>query len=84
LNVPIAAQPTINLQMGEQPVIGPRLTSMYMLTGSLYREGVIIGGSTDSPVVTCNPFEGMYAAVTRFRADGSKYGPDEVVTPAQA
>lgn len=84
LDVPVATQPTIGLQMGEQPVLGERLASRYMLCGSLLREGIIVGGSTDCPVVTCNPFEGMYAAVTRLGADGKVYLPQEAVTPAQA
>ena len=84
LDVPITVQPTINLQMGEQPLIGERLCKQYQLCGTPYRRGIIVGGSTDCPVVTCNPFEGMYAAVTRLAADGKVYLPEEAVTARQA
>lgn len=84
LDVPITVQPTIHLQMGEQMVIGERLCKRYQLCGTPYRNGIIVGGSTDCPVVTCNPFEGMYAAMTRLAADGKVYLPEEAVTARQA
>lgn len=84
LDVPITVQPTIHLQMGEQALIGERLCKSYQLCGTPYRRGVIVGGSTDCPVVTCNPFEGMYAAITRLGADGKVYLPEEAVDIRQA
>ena len=84
LDVPITVQPTINLQMGEQPLIGERLCKQYQLCGTPYRRGIIVGGSTDCPVVTCDPFERMNAAVTRLAADGKVYLPEEAVTARQA
>ncbi|MBP1737557.1 MAG: hypothetical protein H6Q60_1438 [Oscillospiraceae bacterium] len=84
LNVPITVQPTINLQMGEQALIGERLASRYMLIKTPLLAGVIVGGSTDFPVVTCNPFEGMYGAISRESACGCKHLPEEALTAAQA
>lgn len=84
LDVPITVQPTIHLQMGEQALIGERLCRSYQLCGTPYSRGVIVGGSTDCPVVTCNPFEGMYAAMTRLGADGKVYLPEEAVNARQA
>ncbi len=80
LNVPITSQPTINLQMGEQGIIGMRLTSRYMMFKTAMDAGVIVGGSSDCPVVTCNPFEGMYGAITRNTACGFVHLPDEALS----
>lgn len=83
LNVPITVQPTINLQMGEQPVIGERLSGLYMLFKDAFDAGIIVGGSTDCPVVTCNPFEGMYGAITRMTASGQVHMPQQALNVKQ-
>ncbi len=83
LNVPITVQPTINLQMGEQGLIGERLSSRYMMFKTAFDAGIIVGGSTDCPVVSCNPFEGMYGAITRNTACGFVHLPQEALTARQ-
>lgn len=84
LNVPITVQPTINLQMGEQSVIGERLSARYMMFGTAFSNGIIVGGSSDCPVVTCNPFEGMYGAISRNTVCGFAHLPQEALTARQA
>jgi predicted amidohydrolase YtcJ len=83
-DVGVTVQPTIALMMNEQPLIGEEMVSRYMRVKTFIDAGVVTGGSTDCPVVTSNPFVGMYAAITRLGADGNVYLPDEKITPAQA
>lgn len=58
--------------------------------GILYRVrtwlacGVALGGSTDAPFGTPDPWRAMRAAVERRTADGDILGADERVTPEQA
>ncbi|MDR2088332.1 MAG: amidohydrolase [Clostridiales Family XIII bacterium] len=82
-NIPITVQPTIALQMGEQPLIGEELERRYQQLKVFCDAGVLVGGSSDCPVVSCNPFLGMYAAVTRLGADGKLYSPDQALTKEQ-
>jgi predicted amidohydrolase YtcJ len=46
--------------------------------------GLLVAGSSDSPVVPNNPLMGMYAAVTRRSETGQPLLPEESVTPQQA
>jgi predicted amidohydrolase YtcJ len=85
MNVPIAVQPAIGTLLGEQKILGQRLSDVYMLTRTAFEAGVIVGGSSsDSPVVPCNPFEGMYSAMTRGTPDGGVHLPDQRLTASQA
>ncbi|MDR1820943.1 MAG: amidohydrolase [Oscillospiraceae bacterium] len=82
-NIPITVQPTIAMQMGEQPLIGEALERRYQQNKVFFDAGILVGGSSDTPVVTCNPFTGMYAAITRLGADGKVYSADQALTRAQ-
>ena len=82
-NIPITVQPTIAWKMGEQALIGEEMTNRYMQFKSCSDAGILVAGSTDCPVVSCNPFWGMYGAITRLGADGKVYGADQAYTPAQ-
>jgi len=84
LNVSVTQQPTIALQMGEQSILGEKTVNRYSLTKEYFNNGIIVGGSTDFPVVTCNPFLGMYAAITRYDSKGIVYRPDQKLSAAQA
>lgn len=83
-NIPVASQPSINWLCGEQITIGQDLSDRYMPAGTLLRGGVIVGGSTDCPVVSCNPFHGFYGAITREAADGKIYNPDDRISARDA
>jgi predicted amidohydrolase YtcJ len=82
-NIPVTIQPTISLQMGEQPLIGAEMERRYHQNKVFIDAGLIVGGSSDAPVITCSPFYGMYGAITRFGADGKVYSPDQALTPVQ-
>ncbi|MBI4857218.1 MAG: amidohydrolase [Acetobacterium woodii] len=84
-NIPITVQPTINSLMGEQSIIGAEMAGRYMQYKTFIDGGVLVAGSTDCPVVDCNPFLGMHSAITRLSAaDGVVWSPEQVLTPAQA
>ncbi len=82
-NIPVTSQPAIGLLMGEQNLIGKELAGRYLLGRTYFENGIVFGGSSDFPVVPCNPILGMYAAVTRFGADGHIWNEKEALTPAQ-
>ncbi len=84
-NIPITVQPTINSLMGEQSIIGDEMAGRYMQYKTFMDGGVLVGGSSDCPVVDCNPFLGIHSAITRLSvADGVVWSPEQVLTPAQA
>ncbi|AFA48295.1 hypothetical protein Awo_c15130 [Acetobacterium woodii DSM 1030] len=84
-NIPITVQPTINSLMGEQGLIGKELAERYMQYKTFMDAGILVGGSSDCPVISCNPFLGMYSAITRLSvADGVVWSPEQVLTAAQA
>jgi predicted amidohydrolase YtcJ len=83
-NIGVTVQPTIAMMMNEQSLIGEEMTSRYMRVKVFLDQGIVVGGSTDCPIVTSNPFLGMYAAMTRISVDGTVYCPDDKVSAAQA
>ena len=60
------------------------MADRYLFGKSYFDHGIIIGGSSDSPVVSSDPLLGMYAAITRYDADGQIFNGQERLTPAQA
>lgn len=51
----------------------------------LLRKGNIIANGTDTPVESVNPFENLYASVTRKRSvEGESFFPEQVMTREQA
>ncbi len=51
---------------------------------SWFETGIVAVGSSDVPVVSCDPFLNLRSAVTRLTRDGQKMGPDQGVTIQQA
>jgi predicted amidohydrolase YtcJ len=51
---------------------------------SLLDGGLVVAGSSDSPVVSDNPLVGVYAAVTRRAESGQVLLPEERISPARA
>ena len=55
----------------------------------MFKNGILAGGSSDSPVVSADPMMGMYYAITRLdettgRTDVLSKGDESRVTPIQA
>lgn len=51
---------------------------------SLLDAGIVVAGSSDSPVVPLNPMHGIYAAVTRRAESGQTLSPEEKISIRQA
>lgn len=83
LNVPVTVQPTIMGTMGEEALLDPWQKDTNQPVGWYFKNGIICGGSSDFPVVDCNPFIGMNKAITRIALDGKVHGAENGVTPAQ-
>ena len=51
---------------------------------SLLDAGLLVAGSSDSPVVPDNPLAGIYAAVTRQAESGQELSPEECISAREA
>jgi predicted amidohydrolase YtcJ len=74
LNVSVTTQPTIFAAMGESAILYPDQAAINMAAKPFADKGIVCGGSSDHPVVPCNPFLGMHAAVTRKDTAGVVWG----------
>jgi len=52
--------------------------------GTLLKSGITVAGSSDCPVVSANPFAGMYAAMSRATETGGVLLPEEKITFPEA
>ncbi|MEG0324321.1 MAG: amidohydrolase family protein, partial [Raoultibacter sp.] len=66
LGVAAALQPTIVSTMGEAPQFYEEQAQRIQSPGICFKNGIIAGGSSDSPVVSPDPIMGMYYAITRL------------------
>jgi predicted amidohydrolase YtcJ len=65
-----------DVETDDQPYLYP--------CGSLLARGIPVGGSTDAPYGSADPWKAMTAAVTRATASGHVLGTDERINGAQA
>ncbi|MDR1588685.1 MAG: amidohydrolase [Oscillospiraceae bacterium] len=84
LNVSVTLQPTILHLMGEGGLLYDDQARDYMPSKYFIDNGIVLGGSSDHPVVPCNPFFGMYAAMTRVDTDGVVWGAEHRISARQA
>lgn len=84
MNVPVTLQPTIMGTMGEESLLDEVNKELNQPAGWYFKNGIICGGSTDFPVVDCNPFVGMSKAVTRLHLDGKVHGAEHRISAKQA
>lgn len=84
LNVGVPVQPTMLHLLNEAPVLYDDMAQKNIPCKTYFDNGIIIGGSSDSPVVPFNPFLGMWSAITRTDINGDVWGKEERITPIQA
>jgi predicted amidohydrolase YtcJ len=60
-----------------------QLPWLYRIKSPL-EKGVVVAAASDTPVVSCNPLVGVYAAVTRQTESGQSLLPEERITVQQA
>ena len=84
MNTPVTIQPTIMGQMGDESVLFDEYLELNQPAGLYFNNSIICGGSSDYPVVDCNPFIGMSYAMTRMHLDGKVHGPQHKISARQA
>jgi len=86
LQAVIVTQPPFLYYSGERYLAelpASRLRWLYRIK-SFLNSGLIVAGSSDSPVVPDNPLVGIYAAVTRQAESGQQLLPQECISASQA
>ncbi len=86
LQAVVVTQPPFLYYSGERylaMVPADRLPWLYRIK-SFLNSGVIVAGSSDSPIVPDNPLVGIYAAVTRQAESGQQLLPEERISASQA
>ncbi len=86
LQVVVVTQPPFLYYSGERylaTVPADRLPWLYRIK-SFLNSGLVVAGSSDSPVVPDNPLVGIYAAVTRQAESGQHLLPEECISASQA
>ncbi|MBI4187361.1 MAG: amidohydrolase [Chloroflexi bacterium] len=82
----VVTQPPFLFYSGQRylATVSPaRLPWLYRIR-SLFDAGLVVAGSSDSPIAPANPLVGIYAAVTRKAESGEEVLSREAVSPAQA
>ena len=82
----VVTQPPFIYYSGERylATIPPERQRWLYIIKSLLDSGLVVAGSSDSPVVPDNPLVGIYAAVTRRAETGQELLPQEAVSAQQA
>ena len=86
LQAVVVTQPPFLHYSGERYLVtvpADRLQWLYRIK-SLLNSGLIVAGSSDSPIVPDNPLVGIYAAVTRQAEGGQQLLPEECISASQA
>ncbi len=86
LQVVVVTQPPFLYYSGERylvTVLADQLRWLYRFK-SFLNSGLIVAGSSDSPIVPDNPLAGIYAAVTRQAESGQQLLPEECISANQA
>jgi hypothetical protein len=82
----VVTQPAFIYYSGERylsDVADTQLPWLYRAR-SFLKSGLKPAGSSDCPVVPCNPLVGVYAAVTRRAESGQALSPKEAISPEEA
>jgi len=82
----VVPQPPFLYYSGERYLVeltSNQLQWLYRIK-SFHDSGLIVAGSSDSPIVPNNPLVGIYAAVTRQAESGQQLLPAECISPRQA
>jgi predicted amidohydrolase YtcJ len=82
----IITQPPFIYQSGERylATVPPQRQRWLYRIKSFLDAGLVVAGSSDSPVAPDNPLLGLYAAATRRAETGQKVLPEEAVSPQRA
>ncbi|MBV9842303.1 MAG: amidohydrolase family protein [Sphingomonadaceae bacterium] len=86
LRLTIVTQPAFPWQRGDRYLaeVEPREHSDLYRCATLLRAGVPVGGSSDAPYASLDPWAAMRAATTRLTPSGQTLGADEAINPRAA
>lgn len=84
MQVSVTLQPTIMGTMGEEAILSEEDKEVNQPCGLYFDNHILCGGSSDFPVVDCNPFIGMSKAINRLSLDGKVHGSAYCVNAKQA
>jgi len=86
LNLGVALQPPFIEAWGEyvRDFLGERRAAPFTPVRTYLDRGIVVGGGSDAPITTYQPFAGIYAAVTRNTEALAVLGPEERVSVADA
>jgi len=86
LGLVVVSQPGFIYQNGERYLhtVAKRAIPHLYPFGALFRDGIIVAASSDSPAGPTSPLTGISAAVTRKAGNGQIVGIEQVVEPEQA
>jgi len=86
LKAVVVTQPPFIYQSGERYIatVPPARQKWLYRIKSFLDAGLIVAGSSDSPIAPANPLLGIYAAVTRRAESGQALLPEEAVSAEQA
>jgi len=82
----VVTQPPFLYYSGERYLVtvpAKSLTWLYRIK-SMLNSGLVVAGSSDSPIVPDSPMVGIYAAVTRKSESGQTLLPEECISASQA
>lgn len=82
----VVCQPSFLYYSGERYLRGvsPAQLGWLFPTGSFHQHGIKVAASSDSPMVSCNPMVGIYAAVTRKTETGQTLSPQNSISALKA
>ena len=86
MNVAATVQPVFLSELGDGvfEAFGPERANAMMPFKSMLEAGLVLGGSSDSPVAALDPRLGIRDAVLRRTGSGRPIGPDQALTVGQA
>jgi predicted amidohydrolase YtcJ len=86
LGIHVASQPAFLSALGDGylEAFGPERSAGLYPYASLLRDGVLVAGSSDAPVIGASPLVAMRDAQLRRTDRGERLGPDEALTARQA
>jgi len=86
LKAMVVTQPPFIYYSGERylATVPPERQRWLYRIKSFLDSGLVVAGSSDSPVVSDNPLVGIYAAVTRRAESGQEVLPEEAISAGQA
>ena len=86
LGVVAVPQPSFVYYLGDSYVanFSPEQLALSYPGRAWFDRGIVAAGSSDVPVVSCDPFVNLRSAVTRLTRDGQRMGPDQGVTVEEA